>query len=232
MPIVIERRFESSALLLESLTTDLSECLGDALRGGNTASLLVSGGRTPAALFDRLSRLPLDWPQVRIGLVDERCVPADSDDSNEKLVRTRLLRDQATGAHFVPMMNAAAPAERAATAWQALQALRRPFDVVMLGMGDDGHTASWFPGSAALPAALDPHAAPGCLDVLPLAAPHERLTINFSAALQTHQLIILINGERKWQVYQQALQDGPEEDFPVRAILRQKQVPVELYWSP
>lgn len=232
MPKPELHRFADGAGLLSNLRAGVSTTLREALAARGHASLLVSGGRTPAALFDQLSREHLDWSKVGIGLVDERCVPPESADSNENLVRSRLLQHQAVAANFIPMMNTDPAATRAARAWQRLQALARPFDLVLLGMGDDGHTASWFPGSAALAMALDPQQSPGCLQVTPLNAPHERLTVNFSALVQARRLIVLINGDTKWRVYETALAAGATQDMPVRAVLRQQEVPVDVYWSP
>lgn len=233
MPLINERRFASGEQLLDELTSDLAGMLRDGLHAGRSASLLVSGGRTPAALFDRLSLLELDWQRVGIGLVDERCVDPASSDSNEHLLRNHLLRNAAAQADFVPMMNdGGTAADRATIAWQALQRLRRPFNAALFGMGEDGHTASWFPGSATLHQALNASAAPNCIGVTPLTAPFERITVNLSAALQTEQLVLLISGERKWEVYQRALEDGPAEDLPVRALLRQRRVPLDVCWSP
>jgi 6-phosphogluconolactonase len=159
-------------------------------------------------------------------------VPPDSADSNEKLVRTRLLHGAAAVAEFVPMMSPGPADTRAERAWRRLQQLPRPYDMALLGMGDDGHTASWFPGSPQLEQALDPTLPPNCVQAMPTNAPHERLTVNFSALMQAQQLIVLINGASKWQVYEAALADGPVRDMPVRAVLRQEQVPVAVYWSP
>ncbi|HTP38692.1 MAG TPA: 6-phosphogluconolactonase [Steroidobacteraceae bacterium] len=225
-------RFTDAATLLASLCARVSDTLRAAIEARGRASLLVSGGRTPAALFDQLSREALDWSKVDLGLVDERCVAPDSADSNENLVRSRLLQHRAAAANFMPMMNDEPGGARAVRAWRNLAPLSRPLDLVLLGMGDDGHTASWFPGSAALATALDPAQPAGCLLVTPLDAPHQRLTVNYSALLQSRRLVVLINGESKWRVYERAGGAGDTAAMPVRAILRQQQVPVDVYWSP
>jgi 6-phosphogluconolactonase len=232
MPKPVLRRFADSNALLEDLCGRIRGTLEGSLQRREQASLLVSGGRTPAALFDRLSQIELNWQQVGVGLVDERCVPPDSDDSNEKLVRTRLLHGAAATAEFVPMMSPGPADTRAERAWRRLQQLPRPYDMALLGMGDDGHTASWFPGSPQLELALDPDQPPNCVQAMPTNAPHERLTVNFSCLMQAQQVIVLINGDAKLRVYETAVADGPTRDMPIRAVLRQEQVPVEVYWSP
>ena len=207
--------------------------LNAALARRAAASLVVSGGRTPAAMFALLARQPLEWARVQITLADERWVGADDPASNETLVRNALLREHAAAAQLIGMKNAAPTAAAgAAPAWRSINAMPQPFDVVVLGMGDDGHTASLFPDSVGLGSALDAAAAPACVAMQPLAAPHARLSLNLAALLRSRRICIQISGAGKWQVYQHALAAGPVEEMPVRAILRQQAVPVDVYWCP
>ena len=207
--------------------------LRSALARRAAASLVVSGGRTPAAMLAQLARQELDWARVQLTLADERWVEADDPASNETLVRASLLRERAAAAQLIGLKNAAATAAAgAAAAWRAIDAMAQPFDVVILGMGDDGHTASLFPGSAGLGAALDPAAPPGCVAMQAPAAPRERLSLNLAALLRARRICIQISGAGKWQVYQRALAAGPVEEMPVRAVLRQPSVPVDVYWCP
>jgi len=216
-----------------SLATAVAAQLRSAIAMRGAASLVVSGGRTPAAMFARLAREQLDWSRVQITLADERWVGFDHPASNERLVHVDLLRDAAAAARLIGMKNEAeTPHAGAAHAWQMIGAMPRPFDVVLLGMGDDGHTASLFPGSAELAAGLDATAAPGCLGVRPVGAPFARLTLNLTALLDARQICIQIVGAQKWQVYEQACASGEVSAMPVRAILRQSSVPVDVYWCP
>jgi 6-phosphogluconolactonase len=227
------RRDADPAAQAQALAAAIAGELRSGLDARGRASLVLSGGRTPALMLACLATQALDWARVQVTLADERWVGADDPASNERLVRSALLRDAAAPAQLVGMKNEApTAADGAAAAWQAIAALPRPFDVIVLGMGDDGHTASLFPGSAGLAASLDLQAAPGCVAVWPPAAPHERLSLNLAALLQARRVCIQISGAHKWQVYQRATAPGATEELPIRALLRQHQVPVTVYWCP
>jgi 6-phosphogluconolactonase len=216
-----------AATLAAAIAADLRAAL--VRRAG--ASLVVSGGRSPALMFAHLARHALDWPRVQITIADERWVESDDPASNEGLLRATLLRGAAAQARFLGLKNAAAtPAAGAAAAWEAISAMPRPFDVIVLGMGDDGHTASLFPGGAGLAGALDESAPPRCLEMRAPAAPHARLSLNLSALLDSRRIYIQIRGAQKWQVYQRARAAGDVAELPIRAVLRQSRVPVEVFW--
>ncbi|HEX7012411.1 MAG TPA: 6-phosphogluconolactonase [Steroidobacteraceae bacterium] len=230
---VHEHRFPDSLALAHALCGELKVDLEEAIEARGQASLVVSGGRTPVKLFEQLSAEPLDWAKVRVTLADERWVETNSSESNERLVREKLLTGRAATAHFVGLKNPA-PTPEAGADWatRALTRVPRPFDVVVLGMGEDGHTASLFPGSMALARALDPSAAPACIAVNALKPPHARVSLNLAALLDSRRIVLHIEGDTKWQVYQQARQPGPPAELPVRAILQQREVPVDVYWAP
>ncbi|MGH8253672.1 MAG: 6-phosphogluconolactonase [Steroidobacteraceae bacterium] len=224
-------RSADGAAQAEQLAAAIAVDLAAALTRREAASLVVSGGRTPQAMFAQLANHAIDWARVQVTLADERWVDTTDPASNEGLVRSALLRDRAACAQFVPLKtDAATPAEGANAAWRAVNAMPQPFDVVVLGMGDDGHTASLFPGSAGLSQALDKRAAPACVAIEPLAAAHARLSLNLAALLRARRICIQVSGAGKWAVYQQAIADGPDEEMPVRAVLRQSVVPVDVYW--
>jgi 6-phosphogluconolactonase len=230
---VHEHRFPEGLALAHALSGEIKVDLEEAIAARGAGSLVVSGGRTPRRLFEQLSTEKLDWSKVRVTLADERWVDTNSEDSNEKQVRDALLKDAAASAHFIGLKNPA-PTPEAGAEW-ATRALRRvpqPFDVVVLGMGDDGHTASLFPGSMALARALDSSAPPACVAVNALAVPHARMSLNLAALLDSRRIVLHIEGETKWQVYQRARTPGPVAELPVRAILHQNEVPVDVYWAP
>ena len=216
-----------------TLASALASVLAEALRRRPLASLVVSGGSTPRDMYAQLAQHPLDWSRLLVTLADERWVASDDADSNERMVHASLLHSGAAAARFIGLKNdASGPGEGAAVAWAALNALPRPFDAVVLGMGDDGHVASLFPGSPDLAAALDAQAPPGCVAVRPPVAPHARLSLNLAALLQSRRIFVQIMGALKWQAYEKARASGPAAAMPIRAILRQNAVPVDVYWCP
>jgi 6-phosphogluconolactonase len=230
---VHEHRFPDSTALAHALAGEIRVDLEEAIGVRKAASLVVSGGRTPLKLFQQLRTEKLAWSKVWITLADERWVETGADASNEKMLREQLAVDLAAEAHFVGLKNPAPTPEAGADwSWRALSRVPRPFDVVLLGMGEDGHTASLFPGSLALAKALDPSAAPGCVAVNALTAPHARVSLNLAALLDARRIILHIEGESKWQVYQRARMPGSAAELPVRAILHQKEVPIDVYWAP
>lgn len=230
---VHEHRFPDAVALSHALAGEIKVDLEEAIQVRGIASLVVSGGRTPIRLFDQLSTEKLDWSRVWITLADERWVDTTDAASNERLVRQHLVSRQAANVRFVGLKNPAPTPEAGADwAWRALSRVPHPYDVIVLGMGMDGHTASLFPGSLALARALDPSTSPGCVAVNALAAPHARVTLNLAALLDSRRIILHIEGDAKWQVYHKARLAGSVNEFPVRAVLHQQEVPVDVYWSP
>jgi len=221
------------AELAQALAADVARTLARAIDARGGASLIVSGGRTPVKFFEQLRAQPIEWRRVCIALADERWVDPSDPGSNEKMVREVLLKDRAAQARFAGLKNAApSPDLGAVSAWETFARIPRPFDVTLLGMGDDGHTASLFPGSPNLSIALAASAAAGCVGMWSPSAPHPRLSLNLSALLDSRRILILIEGEGKLSTYEAAGGAGPAEEMPVRAVLRQSRVPVEVIWAP
>jgi 6-phosphogluconolactonase len=223
---------ERTELVIE-LAKRIGNLLTWGIRENGRASLAVSGGSTPVALFEHLSNLDIPWPQVSITLVDERWVDPSEPDSNEHLLKTRLLKNKAAAATFIGMKNKAATASAGESECeQQLQNIPRPFDVLILGMGNDGHTASLFPGAEKLPQATGMNSGKACIGIAPLTAPHERMTLTLPAILDSKQVFLHITGQGKRDVLQQAQADGPIEEMPIRFILQQQTTPVSIYWAP
>lgn len=218
----------------EALAERVAGQLRQALDRRGSAVLAVSGGTTPRDFFDRLSREPLDWGRVHVTLVDERWVPDSDERSNARLVKTTLLQHAAGTAPFVPLYTGAATPEAGlAEASARIAALPTPFDAVVLGMGDDGHTASFFPNGDHLAEALD---LDGQAPVLPMHAPdagEPRITLTLPTLLDTRALYLLVSGVRKRDILADArLGLGAARHYPVRAVLAQQRVPVAVYWCP
>jgi 6-phosphogluconolactonase len=227
------KRFDSAVALETEVASDIASELTRAIAARGAASLLVSGGHSPAGLFQKLRTRTLEWSRVSIGLVDERWVDPSDPGSNERLVREALLKDQAAAARFLGLKNAAPlPELGAAAAWRASAYMPRPVDVAVLGMGDDGHTASLFPGSPSLTTALDLKNPAGFIAMSSPKPPCARLSLNLSALLNSRRILIFLVGEAKWRTYAAACGVGSVEEMPVRAVLRQTQVPVEVVWAP
>jgi 6-phosphogluconolactonase len=220
-----------------SMASTLADCVAAMLRLGlwqrGDASLLVSGGRSPLPFLRALSQRKLDWSRVSVSLVDERWVPPDHPDSNAGLVAANLLQGPASAARFVPLYGGeASPAAGLAACEERLRSLPRPFDAVVLGMGEDGHFASLFPGVAGL-AELLASGAPTVAATHPPAAPHARITLSLAALLDARNLVLQITGERKRAVLEEAAERGADERArPVAALLRQTTGPLRVFFSP
>jgi 6-phosphogluconolactonase len=230
-----EHACNSAAELAWQLADSIAERLHAAINLRGHAVLAVSGGKSPIALFEALRVLPLEWQRVSVLLVDERCVPHDHADSNTTLVRRHLLQNAAAVATFVPFFDTLPDTLDDAALRLLVDAANRrmatqpwPMDMAVLGMGDDGHTASLFPGAPGLGTAL--HSSGPVAWVRPATAPHARLTLTLPALLATRELALSISGASKLAVYQQA-RLGADETLPVSLILNQHQTPVGVWMA-
>jgi 6-phosphogluconolactonase len=209
----------------EDLALELAEWTAERLRAAiaerGAALLVVSGGKTPARFFAALSSMPLDWTRVEITLADERRVGEESSRLNARLVRDDLLRNHAMVANFTPLADARLTESQELVAASArIARLPLPADVVVLGMGEDGHTASWLPGAEALAEALDPGARQLVAPVEAVGEYEPRLTLTGRVILRAKAIALHIEGEAKLKALAAALESGPEEEMPVRAVLR------------
>lgn len=223
--------FENPSALDEALVSKVTKILTRAIKERGTASLVVSGGRTPVAFYHLLSQQILDWSNVVVTLADERWVKADHSDSNEKLVRENLLINEAHTAKFIPLKNTAIDAISGEGRAESNIKTIGQFTLVILGMGNDGHTASLFPGADTLGLGLDMNSGRTAIAVTPPAAPHQRISLTLPRLLNSQQIIIHISGTVKQNVLQAARAGYNINEFPVRAILNQQITPISILWS-
>ncbi|NKF50690.1 6-phosphogluconolactonase [Shewanella sp. WXL01] len=224
------KSFDSTNELESVLADKIAGQLQDAVDSRGKASLIVSGGSTPLKLFQLLSKKAIDWSEVYITLADERWVESDEKDSNERLVRENLLQNRAANAKFRGLKNMfATPEQGCAMTSESLANFPRPFDVVVLGMGTDGHTCSWFPCSKELDNALTSKEL--CAAVNPTTAPHPRITLTQDAILASRQIYLHLVGEAKLTVYKKALLNENVKEMPIRAVLAQRKAPVDVFYS-
>lgn len=227
-----QRVFDDAGSAARALADVAAADLAAAIEAGRSASLVVSGGRSPVPFFEALAARPLAWRAVSITLADERWVDPASADSNEALVRAHLLRGPAAAARWVALKGPEATARDGLEgAARRVRALSRPFDVTVLGMGEDGHFASLFPGSAGLEQALDPEAASLLTAIDPPLAPHPRISLTLAALLSSRRIVVSIAGDRKRAVIERAAAGADPHELPIAAVLAQTRVQVEVVWS-
>ena len=226
--------FSSREDLAAGLAARVKEALEEAIALRGRAVLAVSGGSTPVLFFKALSKLEVAWEQVTVILVDERMVPASHERSNAKLVRENLLQNNAASAFFVPMFQGAF--DEGDAAHQIETVMRRaqlvPADFLILGMGDDGHTASFFPGGDHLADAIDPRQNALVLPMHADSAGEARLTLTLPVLLAARGLALHIEGQAKRAVLDSALADGTAAmDMPVRSVFENAGRAVEVFWA-
>jgi len=218
--------------LAQALAAAVADDLRAALAERGRAVLALSGGTTPVRFFQALAEQPLPWKQVAVTLVDERWVDETSARSNAALVREHLMYGAAAVASFLPLYRDYGndPEQVLPELEGELAQLPLPLDVAVLGMGNDGHTASFFPGGDWLERALDPHGAARILPMHAEAAGEPRITLTLPVLVAARHLYLHIEGEQKAQVLRDALAApaGP----PIAAVLRAARSPVQTYWCP
>ena len=226
----------SVTLVRDTNETELAANLGDAICAHLKAAIAAkgvaraafSGGNTPLVLFDYLSNQDLDWARVSITLADERCVPADHADSNSKLIRQHLLQNKAAAATFYPLLCECKAGDSEPAAEKMLHQNFPEFDVVILGMGSDGHTASIFPLAAERDEALSPTGKRLSLLSNPVTANHMRITQTLPQLLNTTFLAVHIAGIEKWRLMA-SIVDTPQPTFPMSHFIHQSRTAVHLY---
>jgi 6-phosphogluconolactonase len=225
------REFATRVELARTLAGEIAERLADAIARRGVGFLAVSGGTTPTAMFGALSAEDVDWKNVIVTLIDERFVPETSPRSNAALAHRALLQNRAKAARFVTLFQPHETVEQAALeVSNSLAALPWPLDVAILGMGGDGHTASFFPDATNLDRLL---AADNPAIVMPVHAPsagEPRLTLSLSRIAAAEWIAVHIEGTDKKAVIEAALEPGGKR--PISAVFRQGGKPIDIFWAP
>ena len=228
----ILNKYASSQLLNEDLNAHIVSALKQAIKQKGHASLAVSGGTTPIPLFIMLSQQDLDWHRVFITLVDDRWVDDIHEASNEKLVKIYLLQNKAKLANFVGLKNSCEnPFVGSVITDKLLTKFPMPFDVLILGMGEDGHTASLFPRAANLAAGLDMQSDRKVIGMTPLTAPFDRIKLTLPTILNSQNIYLHLVGQVKMNVLEQAEKGNNITEMPIRAILQQDKVNITIFWT-
>lgn len=224
-------QFQSKESLYSSASLQIAKSLSHALVRRDTATLLLSGGTTPAPVYSRLSETELDWSRIHVGLVDERWVDASHEASNALLIRTHLLKAKAALAQFTPMKTEhSTAAEAADTVDEAYAEFKSP-DVVVLGMGNDGHCASWFPESSNLGDAMSLTTRHTVISISAegssVAGKYtDRMTITLPVVKAAKSVLLLITGAEKRRVLEQT-----SLQLPIHHALSASPQ-TEVFWAP
>ncbi len=224
-----EHYFESRADASAAAADRIAALIRSELDTDGSAAFVVSGGTTPGQCFDLLSKKSMDWTHVEIVLSDERWVPVEHKDSNERLVRETLTRNEAATAGVLSIYQDDQTADERCDSLQS-QFPETGFACAMVGMGSDGHFASLFPDADCLAAGLNIENRRFYLPVRTAASLHPRISMTLGALLRSDEVLLLFFGENKLAVYEQA-RDG-DTQYPIAALLAQQVVPVNIFWAP
>ena len=227
----MEFEFESREEASVAAAERIRDALAHRLENQKAATLVVSGGTTPARCFEELAHLEIDWDRVRVVASDDRWVPPDHSDSNENLIRKHLLVNGASLAGLLPFFKPDTPIElRCEELDREIRFMPFPFACSLLGMGTDGHFASLFPDAENLAEGLDLESQKLCMPVRSEASPYPRVSLTLSALSRSDEIVLLIFGDEKRRIFEKAKAGNAR--YPVTRLLRQKRAPVHLYWAP
>ncbi|MCD9086794.1 6-phosphogluconolactonase [Stenotrophomonas sp. SY1] len=218
----------------DAVAKEMANVLAQEIQQHGRARMLLSGGTTPAPIYEVLAEQPLEWARVEVGLADERWLSPQDKDSNAWLVRNSFLA-HAEGAHFDPLVRVGRPIAECVHTANLMAQHSQPACLVVLGMGNDGHTASLFPGSRDLERALQsnqPYAAldaTGCpvANTWPL-----RITLTPHGLATAGNRLLLLRGKQKLEVLEAALASNDVHRYPVLAAINAPGNPLRVHWVP
>ncbi|MGH1463352.1 MAG: 6-phosphogluconolactonase [Neptuniibacter sp.] len=221
--------FENAEDACSALSNELESIIREAVVKHGQATLSVSGGSTPIPLFQALQKKSLPWEKMIIALVDDRWVPPTHPDSNEALVNQHLISKHRKETDFIGFWRPSGDIQTSESDCNTTLTSKLPdqLDAVVLGMGNDGHTASLFPQAPQLEYALNTKSA--CCAVSPVTAPHERMTMSASRLLASRNRFLHIKGKDKLETLKKAALENNVTSMPIRLFLKH---PLTIFWSP
>lgn len=225
--------FDDNATLAAEVAGDIGFIIEKAIETNGKAELALPGGQTPVPILETLAKRDFNWSKVRVFPTNERIVPEGSDDSNYEMLKRILGSVGATVEPLIDHSQHWSTKEAGQSADARLAGFSWPVDLVWLGMGEDGSTASIFPGQMddAINAPTSRRAVGVSPDPMPEAAPYERVTLTRSALLSAHTMIVTLAGQQKREMLEKAIKDGPLSSVPIGRVLAEVELPVDIYWS-
>ncbi len=220
------RAFDTRGAAMQAAAERIAEALKDSISAHGQAFVALSGGTTPSPAYEALAAMPLDWPFVTFLIVDERFVPLSNDASNESALRKALAPALTAGAKMLPLFSDGVSLDEASARADTLYA-DKPIDVALVGMGVDGHTASWFPEASVLDAALTSSRTVIAVNAPGAYGTPERLTLTRAAMMRAKVILLLITGVEKRAL----LEDSKRAKLPVDALFNLP-ASVETFWAP
>jgi len=230
--MVEHNNFKTRGELDHALADKVSEILQQAIEVNGKATMAVSGGSTPKGFFKVLSTKKINWHKVTITLADERWVEINSNDSNARLIHENLIQNRALLANFISLKQEGVLCESTLSGLNTVvNDAILPLDVLILGMGEDGHTASLFPCSSQIKMALDSNNQNALIAIKPTTAPYLRITFSFSALSQSNHTFLHLCGQSKKEVLEKALKGSDVLKMPIRKFLHASNINTQIYWA-